>query len=398
MHENSVFPLWRAPHRLAFLLGMFFSLILFAIWLAELFSRLGPHMLPSQIHAVMAHAFLMMYGIFPLFMTGFLLTAGPRWLGVSPPGRAGYLTISALLGAGLLVWLQGLWLGRHWALAGHLLYSLGFAGLCFCFAQMMMQSRQPDRQHAWIVLCSLVLGLFGLLAGGDWLWSGNGSAWFAMCNLALWGFLLPVFLTVSHRMLPFFTNAALPHIQAWRPYRLLYLMLAGVYLHGLLLQLGFNAWLPDVLLALLFIHTSRRWGLLAARSNRLLFMLHLSFAWTGLGFALYALSQICPALHAGQAPLHAITVGFFMTMAVGFVTRVSLGHSGRPLVASPLLWGIYLAAQIMAVLRVLADFLPATWSGYLYVAAAGWGLLVLAIWGLRFIGTYLRSRVDGKPG
>ena len=70
----------RAPHRLAFLLGMLSTLLLFAAWFAELASRLGSHPIAPAVPAVMAHGFLMLYGIFPLFMTGFMVAAQTAFL------------------------------------------------------------------------------------------------------------------------------------------------------------------------------------------------------------------------------------------------------------------------------------------------------------------------------
>lgn len=390
--------LLRAPHRLAFLLGMLSALLLFAAWFAELASRLGPHTITPLIPAVMAHALLMLYGIFPLFMTGFIFTAGPRWLGVAPPSRARYLLTPGLMAAGVAGWLAGLALGKSWLLTGLLLYGLGFASLTLCFAGLVWRSPQPDRRHALVVLAAFVLGLAGVVAAGCWLFSGNGAYWLIMRDLALWGFLLPVFLTVCHRMLPFFTSSALPANQAWRPYSLLTAMVAGSWLHGLLVLTQHSSLLADLPLTLLFGYTSWRWGLLPARKVKLLWMLHLSFAWLAVAFGLYTLAGLLPSLSLGLAPLHAITVGFFMTMVIAFVSRVTLGHSGLPLQASSWLWRIYLAVHVVALSRVVADFVPPAWVACLYATVALTGLLALLGWSRQLIGLYLKPRADGQAG
>ena len=48
------------------------------------------------------------------------------------------------------------------------------------------------------------------------------------------------------------------------------------------------------------------------------------------GFAL--LADAVPGL-LGQAPLHALTLGFFASMLLGMAARVTMGHSGRPVAA-----------------------------------------------------------------
>ncbi|WP_374423548.1 NnrS family protein [Chromobacterium sp.] len=397
-HPHPAAMLAQAPHRAAFLPGMLFAILLLAAWSAELASRLlGVHA-ALTVPASLAHGFLMLFGFFPLFMTGFLFTAGPRWLGVEPPGRVIFIGVPALLVAGLLLWLAGLWLGMAWTLAGHALYTLGFSGLMLTFACLLLASPQPDRRHACAVLAALCCGVLALLAGGYWLLFQDGRGWLWMRNLALWGFLLPVFLTVCHRMLPFFSANALPLYQPWRPGWLLAAMLAGSLGHGLLDGFGLPAWPLDAAMAALLAYVSWRWRLVAALRVRLLGMLHLAFAWLPIGFGLYALNGWLASPRLALAALHAVTVGFFLTMMIAFVSRVTLGHSGQPLQAGTGLWRLYLAAHWLALTRVATEMLPGVWSGWLYGAAAlGW-LLTLAAWGRAFLPSYWRPRSDGKPG
>ncbi|WP_084612755.1 NnrS family protein [Pseudogulbenkiania sp. MAI-1] len=391
----------QAPHRVAFLPGMVFAIVLLAGWSLEMSSRVAGFALPLSIPATLAHGFLMLYGIFPFFMTGFILTAGPRWLNVAAPSRRSYLAIPALMAAGLVLWLAGLAFGSTLSVAGLLSYTLGFAGLVLVFGKTIAASPQADRRHAIAVELAFAVGLAGLLAALYWLLSGDITGWAVMRDLALWGFLLPVFLTVSHRMVPFFSSTVLTGYQAWRPNWLLYALLAGSFGHGLLHIAAVTTLPADLPLTVLLAYTSWRWRLRASLSVRLLGMLHLAFAWLAIGFALYTLQDVAALFGhnlLGLAPLHAITTGFFLTMVIAFVTRVSLGHSGRPLEASPGVWRLYLAAQWMALARVLADILPAGLTGLLYVlAACGW-LLTLLCWGRLFIPIYLKRREDGKPG
>ena len=391
-------PLLRAPHRIAFLFGMLLALLLFAAWFAELASRLGSHPIAPAVPAVMAHGFLMLYGIFPLFMTGFIFTAGPRWLGVPAPSRSRYIGVPALLASGLVLWLLGLALGRAWLLSGQLLYSTGFAGLTITFGQLILRSQQSNRLHAWMVLSGFVLGFGGLLAALYWLYGSHASGWLLMRDLALWGFLLPVFLTICHRMLPFFTVSAMPEIPAWKPDWLLWAMLAGSWLHGLLSILGVTTLPADLPFCLLLAYTCWRWQSWRTGQVRLLGMLHLSFAWLPVAFFLFSLADVLPANALGLAPLHAITTGFFISMVIAFVSRVSLGHAGQPLQAPAWLWRLYLAVHGMALLRVATDCLPASWSARLYVLSACACLLLLLYWSLRFVRLYLQARSDGQPG
>lgn len=80
-------PLFGAPHRFFFLVGVVQLAVVSAWWLCVLASRVFPGLprpaptLPDTV----VHALLMTCGFAPFFMFGFLFTAGPRWLGVDPP-------------------------------------------------------------------------------------------------------------------------------------------------------------------------------------------------------------------------------------------------------------------------------------------------------------------------
>ena len=71
-----------APHRLAFFAGAV-SLALTALWwLAMLGARALGWAVPWAVVPGAAHGLTLSLSFMPLFMTGFLFTAGTRWLGL----------------------------------------------------------------------------------------------------------------------------------------------------------------------------------------------------------------------------------------------------------------------------------------------------------------------------
>jgi uncharacterized protein involved in response to NO len=122
-------------------------------------------------------------------------------------------------------------------------------------------------------------------------------------------------------------------------------------------------------------------------------MLHLSFAWLAIVFALQAAGAY--GVSVGSAPVHALALGFMGTMLVAFVSRVTYGHSGRPLQASGLLWSIYLGLHIAALLRILGSLL--SYSFLITVSATAW-LALLACWIAMMLPIYLKARADGQAG
>jgi uncharacterized protein involved in response to NO len=103
----------------------------------------------------------------------------------------------------------------------------------------------------------------------------------------------------------------------------------------------------------------------------------------------------------GYTPLHAVSIGGVASMAIGFATRVTLGHSGRPLKAGPLMWTLFLTLQLVAVIRVFGEIgsrlAPQIQTHYEFASALIW-LVVAGVWLSQVVKIYLQPRIDGRPG
>jgi uncharacterized protein involved in response to NO len=131
-------------------------------------------------------------------------------------------------------------------------------------------------------------------------------------------------------------------------------------------------------------------------------MLHIGFLWLGIALLMYAASDLAIALgrtswSLGHAPLHALTMGFFGSVMLAMVTRVTAGHGGRKLVADDLTWALYWTLQAAVIVRVIAEIAPAWRTATLLVAIALWCAAVLP-WAARSVPVYLKARADGRPG
>jgi uncharacterized protein involved in response to NO len=163
-------------------------------------------------------------------------------------------------------------------------------------------------------------------------------------------------------------------------------------------------WAMDMPAAATALYLSIRWQLHRSFAVRILAMLHIAFAWLAIALALYgvqSLAWLSGRAILGQAPLHALTLGFLASMLLGMVSRVSLGHSGRSITADAAMWLAFWGMQGAAVLRIVADLLPnccvSSPFNPAWLAALLW-LLAFGAWGLRYAPAYWRRRVDGKPG
>lgn len=401
-----------APHRL----GFFAAALLLALsalwWLGVLAAHRTGATLPWAVPPAVAHGLLMTHGFMPLFIVGFLFTAGPKWLALPEvPAPTLLRPVLAML-VGWLLALPGFHLHALLAAAGMGLAAAGWSMLVARFAALVRRSAAPDRLHASLVTLGCGIGALALWAAVAALALGQATAARVAVQVSVWCFLAPVFATVSHRMLPFFTASALPALDVWRPAWLLGVLWAALSMAGAFAVAELLWWpLPaawrwvqvglEAPAALLLLWLALRWGLVQSLRNRLLAMLHGGFVWLGLAFALAAVSHARMALSAdaaslGLAPMHALTMGYLGVTLVAMVTRVASGHSGRPLAVDGLAWALYFVLQAAVLLRV-ASSLGADGGALVLAAASAWALACVA-WALRYGGWLGRPRADGRPG
>jgi uncharacterized protein involved in response to NO len=128
-------------------------------------------------------------------------------------------------------------------------------------------------------------------------------------------------------------------------------------------------------------------------------MLHIAFAVLALALALHVLQSLAwlgGRAVLGLAPLHLLAIGYFSAMLLAMVSRVSLGHSGRPLVADRLTFACFLGVLASAAVRVAADLAPG--APWLMPAAALLWLVAFGAWAWRYVPFYFLPRADGRPG
>lgn len=402
-----------APHRLGFFAAAVVLALAALWWAAVMLTRAAGLPLPWATPPLVAHGLLMSLGFMPLFIVGFLFTAGPRWLMLPElPARLLLRPVLLMLG-GWAIALPGFHAALPLAALGLVGVALGWGALVSRFAGLVRVSPAPDRLHATLITAACAAGVFAAALAAWALATGSVTGARAAVQIALWFFLAPVFATVSHRMIPFFTASALPTLDAWRPNWLLWTFWALLLASGAAalaelfagplppavrwLQVAYEA--PG---AALLLWLARRWGAVQSLKVRLLAMLHGGFLWFGIAYALAALSHALMALSGGEhslglAPLHALTMGYLGTTLIAMITRVAAGHSGRPLAADTVAWRLYLLVQLAVLLRLAAAIATPAESALLVAAGLAWAAGA-AGWAWRYGAWLGRPRLDGRPG
>jgi uncharacterized protein involved in response to NO len=397
-----------APHRVMFFGGALQTIVVMVWWLIELATRHGvaAHPLVWSIAPGTAHAYLMIYGLFPFFMFGFLMTTFPRWMNGKEIPAQRYVPAFVLLMLGAIGSYVGLFIGNNILPAAISITLLGWGAALYALLRVLLDSPPSNKRNPQIIFVALSLGWCGLAAFLIWLLSNN-PLWLRFATQAgLWLFLLPVFASVTHRMIPFFTISALPHLQLARPVWPWWLALASSVAHGLLQLADAPAWswLCDTPLAVAAFYLTYSWRSLHTLRIPLLGVLHIGFTWLGIAMLLYSVQSFALFISHGTvfilelAPLHALTIGCFATILIGMATRVTLGHSGLPMKVDMPIKLMFAGMQLAALVRVLADMLPMQGRYWLYLAAAIIWLACFSPWLLRYLPVYWRVRADGRPG
>jgi uncharacterized protein involved in response to NO len=209
---------------------------------------------------------------------------------------------------------------------------------------------------------------------------------------------------IGGRIVPAFTSAALKQrglsspMRAWRPMTpLAVAAMVAVIVVDLVKQESPAAGVVAALAAAIHGLRLAQWQSLRTLRIPIVWVLHLGYLWLVLGFALKALALLAGAAFASFY-LHALTIGAVTTMIVAVMTRASLGHTGRPLVAARRIacaYGLLTAAAAVRVFGPVFAFLP--YTGTVLLAAALWTAAFVL-----FLSVYapilLSPRLDGKAG
>ena len=353
-----------------FLLGALHAAALIPLWLAMLIVGFEP---AGPFDAMQWHAHEMVFGYLSAIVAGFVLTAVPNWTGRLPLSGAPLAGLVALWLAGRIA--TGL-------LAQPVLAAIVDVSFLLVLAASVWREivAGGNWRNAPVASMLSFLGFANLLHHLEA--AGFGDPGFAF-RLAL-GALIVLIALIGGRIVPSFTRnwlarkegQALPaSFGRLDKLALIVTMLATI------------AWLfqphhevtASVLIVsgLLLVVRLSRWCPLATVREPIVAILHLGYGWLALSLVLMGTAIVWPAAVAPGAALHALTAGAVGTMTLAVMTRASLGHTGREIVADGWTLAIYLAVTAGALVRVGAGLVPAF---YLPLLAAG-GL----IWSLAFV-------------
>jgi uncharacterized protein involved in response to NO len=340
------------------------------------------------------HAHELIFGFVGAVFAGFFLTATRAWTKLP--------TASGPVLAGLvLLWLLGRITASAplglptWLAAAPDTLMLG--GLAYAIGKPIAQARSTRN-----VVFPYMIALLALLQPVLWL-EPEAARWAWTAALDAIAVVLVVF---TGRIVPMFTRNALPDAGVGAHPRL---QQAAIAATAALLVVDLAAFdllpapvttaasaLAAPVAALAGAATlARLWGWRATATFRhpLIWVLHLGVAWLPAGF--FAMAAARAGWTAPGTAAHVLTVGALCTLILAMLTRVALGHAGRPLIAPPLAVAAYGALTAGALLRV---FGPSLIGSAAWEPSAGLVALAFILYLVAYAPILLTPRADGKPG
>lgn len=355
-----------------FLFSAGFGGLIIPIWMAMWLAKIP---LPSWGTPLLWHGHEMIYGFVCAAITGFLLTASAVW-----SGRKALQGIPlALL---VIVWLAGrvvMLLTDHIPFLLTAIIDLSFLPMVAIALIWTLGSAGQLKNYALIIVISVLFScnLFIHLDAMGVLSNVGPAALRASIDVVI------ILLTIiGGRIIPSFTANALNLAQI--PHNIRqpkYLDYCGI---GCLVLLTVSRALQhdqsDIIVGLLslscaFLLSARFcfWQSWKTRKDPLLWSLHLGAIWIVIGLFLDAGYLLGLGSITRSMGIHALAIGAIGASILAVVTRVALGHTGRPLkLPAGAVW-IYILINIAAFIRVFLPMFPADhYTILLWLAGISW--------------------------
>lgn len=384
---NSKHSLWQLGFRPTFLLGTFYAAFVVLVWVCFYSGALNYH---GTLNVIAWHIHEMVIGFISIIIFGFLLTATQNWTGMR--GVHG-IKLQLLIG----IWLMGR-IFSFLPLSSFILVSLDILYLAYASFLLYpyLKSKSQNRNKIFLVvnlgfiITATLLCLYSLI---------NNYLSLRQVGALAVGLVLLVISVIAGRVVPFFTKSAVPNAQPTKKLALEWACHIMSLLPFVFLNLTSNSHSLIFIFALAGLIHFYRWILWKpwqTVSKPILLILHISYVWLAFGFLILSIGVLYPVLFS--LGLHAITIGLIGSIIIAMVSRVSLGHTGRPLIATKLMITSYILIQTTAITRLglgATDYLnymtSVKISGTLWVSA----FLLLFI---SLIPLLTKIRVDGRPG
>jgi uncharacterized protein involved in response to NO len=351
---------------------------------------------PGSVASSLWHGHEMLFGFAVAAVAGFLLTVVPAWTGTAP------------LAGHRLFWVVLVWLaGRVANGSGQFLSAGTVAAIDLSFLPLLMGI------VIFPILASgqkrnfLVVGLLAVMVAANLMFHAESVGLTdetASSGLKLMVYALVMMIVIiAGRIVPLFTTNAMKSrgldLQAETPAGVQKLVLISVPIAAIADIAGAPTTITGLLAlaagAALLLRMAR-WHSFKTLGQPILWVIHLGHAWLPIAFLCKAAADL-GGLLPSDAALHAFTGGAIATSIIAVMSRASLGHTGREILAPSMVAAGYICIAGAAALRVFGTAWGAIYTESLIASSVLW-TLGFALFSICYAPILCSPRADGKPG
>jgi len=364
-----------------------FAIVAVIVWLRSFTGIAGTGV---YLQSVVWHSHEMLFGFSAAVIAGFLFTAVQNWTGQPTPSGAALAALTALWLVARVLIVFG---PAPLAAIADVMF---LPAIAFAIAIPILRSKNVRNYKvvAVVIVLAVFHGLFHLAS------LGYAAAWLARIALFVSIDTIVILLAIiGGRVIPAFTRNAAPDSNPRHEPWVETVTFGSMILVVLITAVSGHWAAPSALMSVLFLvvaaaHATRLalWDPIRTAHNPLLWMMPAAYSWIPFAFLLRALAavNIVPA----SAWLHAITMGAVSGLMLAMMMRSSLGHTGRPLVASRVDMTAFLLLQLGTIVRVLASIAAGdSYRSWVVIAGIIWGSAFL-LFAVRYVPMLSRPRVS----
>ena len=385
------------PHQPFFSSGIFFFILFMALFVASY-----SNILTLDKSVLTYHAYTMIFVIFIQFFLGFLFVVFPRFLMQAEVSKKDYMNqFFVYFISSIGIFLTLIFYSKLTILFQFSLFVIQIFSFILLF-KIHKKSLMKIKEDTKWVLIAFFVGLIShflfIVSSFEFEYSFLVSK--IAINSGFYLFLFMIVFTISQRMIPFFTTAKAPDYKINKSPKLLETIFSLLVLKVVLLtfdNVKLNL-IADVPLFILIVKELIKWKLPTFKVPSIMWVLYLGLYWIPVAFFISIIESsmafIAPEIFFEKAVIHTIALGYFVTVLVGFGTRVILGHSGSTPHANNFAIFIFISIQVITLLRIFASI--STNFGLNYQSLLNLTAILLIIGMLLWSSKYITILLKGK--
>ena len=385
------------PHQPFFTSG-----ILFLVLFISLFLCVYSNTLLVDTSILTYHAYSMIFVVFIQFFLGFLFVVFPRFLMQPEIEKKVFMKqfvlyffitfgfLISILFYSEMIFIFQILLFITQIMSFRLLYSI--------HKKSLIKIKDDTK---WI----LIAFLFGLFFHFLFIFSNiNFEYSYVLSKIAINGgfylFIFMIIFTISQRMIPFFTTVKDVNYKVNKSKNLLFLVFSFLSLKVILLVFNnpkINL-ISDIALFIIITNELIKWKLPIFKVPAIMWILYLGLYWIPIAFFISIIEGLLafydPTIIFEKAVIHTLSLGYFVTVLIGFGTRVILGHSGNIIHANNFAIFIFIFLQMVVILRIFTSFSLNFEINYLFLLNLTGFLLIftLVLWSFKYLAILLKGK------